>query len=106
MEFLSASTLALNKHINLNMKWYMYIARCADDSLYAGITKDLERRIREHNSNNILGAKSLRHKRPVVLVYYELFSTQSEAAKREKSIKSWTRKYKLKLIEGFILKSF
>lgn len=83
----------------------MYIVRCADDSLYTGITKDLERRIQEHNSNNILGAKSLRHKRPVVLVYYELFATQAEAAKREKSIKRWTRKYKLKLIEGFTLKN-
>ena len=83
------------------MRWYMYIARCVDNSLYTGITKDLKRRIREHNSDNILGAKSLRHKRPVALVYYELFATQSEAAKRERSIKHWTRKYKLKLIEGF-----
>lgn len=88
------------------MRWYVYIVRCADDSLYTGITKDLERRIQEHNSNNILGAKSLRGKRPVVLMYYEPFATQAEAAKREKSIKRWTRKYKLKLIEGFTLKSF
>jgi putative endonuclease len=77
----------------------MYIVRCADGSLYTGITKDLKRRIEEHNSNNVLGAKSLRYRRPVVLAYYELFATQSEAAKREKSIKRWTRKYKL--IEGF-----
>jgi len=101
MRFLSASTFELNKHLSLNMQWYMYIVRCADGSLYTGITKDLERRVREHNSNNILGAKSLRNKRPVVLTYYELFATQSEAAKREKSVKSWTREYKLKLIEGF-----
>jgi putative endonuclease len=87
------------------MSWYMYIARCADDSLYTGITKDLKRRILEHNSDNRLGAKSLRCKRPVSLVYYEPFADQSEAAKRETAIKKWTRKYKLKLIEGFTLKN-
>jgi predicted GIY-YIG superfamily endonuclease len=48
-----------------------------------------------------LGAKSLRNKRPVVFGYYEVFTSQSEAAKREKSVKRWTRKYKLKLIENF-----
>ena len=79
----------------------MYIARCADDSLYTGITKDLKRRIYEHNSDDRLGAKSLRYRRPVSLAYYELFATQGEAARREKSVKQWTRKYKLKLIEGF-----
>lgn len=87
------------------MSWYMYIVRCADNSLYTGITTDLERRILEHNSNDRLGAKSLRHKRPVNLAYYEMFTTQIEAAKREASIKRWTRKYKLKLIAGFILKN-
>lgn len=83
------------------MSWYLYLARCKDGSLYAGITKDLRQRIHEHNSDNKLGAKSLRNKRPVVLVYYEVFTSQSEAAKREKSVKRWTRKYKLKLIENF-----
>ena len=83
------------------MKWYVYIARCADDSLYTGITKDIGRRMREHNSDNQLGAKSLRYRRPVSLAYYETLRTQAEAAKRERTIKHWTRKYKLKLIEGF-----
>ncbi|OGM25631.1 hypothetical protein A2627_04280 [Candidatus Woesebacteria bacterium RIFCSPHIGHO2_01_FULL_39_28] len=87
------------------MSWYLYITRCADGSLYTGITKNLVRRIREHNTDNKLGAKSLRYRRPVALAYYESFATQSEAARREKSIKRWTRKYKLKLIEGFILKN-
>ena len=80
------------------MRWYMYIVRCADDSLYTGITKDLERRIQEHNSNNILGAKSLRNKRPVTLAYYETFQNQTDAAKRERAIKKWRREYKVKLV--------
>lgn len=86
------------------MSWYVYIVRCADEALYTGITTDLERRIVEHNSDNKLGAKSLRHRRPVVLVYHEAVGNQAEAAKRERSIKRWTRKYKLKLIENFVLK--
>lgn len=83
------------------MGWYVYVVKCTDDSLYTGITKNIKRRIEEHNSNNRLGAKSLRNKRPVVLVYCENYETQNEAAKRERYIKSWKRKNKLKLIEGF-----
>lgn len=79
----------------------MYIAKCADGSLYTGITKDLVRRIREHNCDNRLGAKSLRYRRPVSLVFSEEYKMQTGAAKRERSIKRWTREYKLKLIEGF-----
>ncbi|MBI4057844.1 GIY-YIG nuclease family protein [Candidatus Microgenomates bacterium] len=85
----------------MGMSWYLYIAKCADGSLYTGITKNLGRRMREHNTDNSLGAKSLRYRRPITLVYYEHFATQSEAAARERSIKRWTRKYKLKLIKGF-----
>ncbi len=87
--------------------WYLYIVRCRDDSLYTGITKDLKRRIFEHNNDNIKGAKALKGKRPVRLVYKEEFDSQSEARKREAAIKNWKRKYKLQLIgkkvDGFTL---
>lgn len=83
------------------MPWYVYIVKCSDGSLYTGITKNLGRRVKEHNSDNQLGAKSLRYRRPVVLVYYQVFVNQVEAAKRERAIKRWRREYKLKLIEGF-----
>ena len=95
VEFLSVNTLLFKQ------MWYLYIVKCADDSLYTGITTSLQRRLLEHNTNNRLGAKSLRGKRPVSLVYYEVFATGAEAAKRERLIKRWTRKYKLKLIEKF-----
>jgi len=89
------------------MKWYVYIVQCKDDSLYTGITTDLERRLFEHNTNNQKGAKSLRGKRPVKLVYSEEYKDQIEARKREVAIKNWKRKYKLKLIDkahvGFTL---
>ncbi len=81
------------------MFWYVYIVQCDDGSLYTGITTDLKRREREHNFNDKLGAKSLRGKRPVKLVYNEKYSNQSEARKREAEIKSWKREYKLKLIK-------
>ncbi|MBI5449559.1 GIY-YIG nuclease family protein [Candidatus Gottesmanbacteria bacterium] len=81
------------------MNWYVYVALCHDGSLYTGMTTDLARREQEHNSSNILGAKSLRSKRPVHIVYHEAYNTQTEARKREAEIKGWKRKYKLKLID-------
>ncbi|MEK9176653.1 MAG: GIY-YIG nuclease family protein [Patescibacteria group bacterium] len=80
------------------MIWHVYIVKCIDDSLYTGITTDISRRVIEHN-NSKLGAKSLKGKRPVTLVYSENYDTQSEARKREAAIKQWKREYKLKLIE-------
>ena len=80
------------------MKWFLYIVKCRDDSLYTGITTDITRRIKEHNLG--IGAKSLRGKLPVELVYSEIYNSQNEARKREEAIKSWKREYKLKLIKG------
>lgn len=81
------------------MQWFVYIAECNDSSLYTGITTNLKRRENEHNSNNKLGSKYLRSKRPIQIVYCEAYNTQSEARKREYSIKNWTKQNKLKLIE-------
>mgnify|MGYP001559157778 CR=1 FL=1 len=86
--------------------WYVYIARCNDGTLYTGITTNTQRREREHNLDNARGAKSLRNKRPVQIVYHERFITRGKATKRERAIKNWGRAYKLKLIEkskGFTL---
>ncbi|MEA3417986.1 MAG: GIY-YIG nuclease family protein [Campylobacterota bacterium] len=70
--------------------YYVYIVRCADDTLYAGIAKELERRIDEHNASD-KGAKYTRARRPVVLVYYEAYSDRSSASKREYEIKKMSR---------------
>jgi len=78
--------------------WYLYIAKCNDNTLYTGITTDVRRRELEHNGNNQRGAKSLRGKRSIKIVYTEKYQTQSETRKREEEIKGWKRKYKLKLI--------
>lgn len=81
-----------------NMKWFLYIVKARDESLYTGITTDITRRISQHNNGK--GAKSLRGKLPVELVYNEEYKTSSEARKREEAIKNWKRKDKLKLIEN------
>jgi len=82
----------------MNQKWFVYIVECSDKSLYTGISVDVTRRISEHNTDNTKGAKSLRSKRPVKLVFIEEFKSQSDALKREYAIKNWKRKYKLQLI--------
>ncbi len=66
--------------------WYTYIVRCNDRTLYTGITKDLDRRIVEHNSTRG-GAKYTRARRPVKLVYHEQAESRSKAAKREYQLK-------------------
>lgn len=74
--------------------------RCADDSLYTGITTDVERRVDEHNGlSKIAGAKCTRARRPVTLVYTEKCSNRSRAGKREWEIKQLSRVQKLILIE-------
>jgi putative endonuclease len=80
--------------------WNVYIVRCADGSLYTGIAKDLERRVTEHNSDNTLGAKYTRARRPVELVYSEHFDSRSDAARRESEIKRMKRHAKNTLITG------
>jgi putative endonuclease len=79
------------------MKWYLYIVKCADGSLYTGITTNIERRIHQHNTKS--GAKSLLGKLPVVLVYNETYNDRVQAGKREREIKTWKRKKKLELIK-------
>ena len=77
--------------------YHLYIAECADKTLYTGITVDLERRIKEHNSS-ALGAKYTRARRPVKLVYFKQYQSRSSAAKAESRLKKLSRAEKLKLI--------
>src|SRR5699024_7436627 len=81
-------------------KHYIYIVRCKDGSLYTGYAKDIEQRIAKHNSGQ--GDKYTKIRRPVELVYQEMFNIKSEALKQEYKIKTFTREKKLKLIsEGY-----
>jgi putative endonuclease len=79
------------------MSYYVYILKCADDSLYTGIATDLEKRVEEHNGVRKGGAKYTRAHRPVRLVYSKKCKTRSEALKREHAIKQMPRTEKMKL---------
>ncbi|GAB4275920.1 MAG: GIY-YIG nuclease family protein [Candidatus Rifleibacteriota bacterium] len=78
--------------------WYAYILRCSDNTLYTGITNDLQHRIEAHNSGT--GAKYTRGRTPVQLVYSEKLSDRSSATIREREIKSLSRDEKLLLIQA------
>jgi len=66
--------------------WYVYIVRCNDNTLYTGITTNLERRLLEHNSGP-KAARYTRSRRPVALVYCEQVASRSSATRRESHIK-------------------
>ena len=68
------------------MHWLVYMLECSDNSIYTGITNNLENRLKKHQSGD--GAKYLRGRLPIKLIYKELFINRSEATKREISIKS------------------
>lgn len=80
-----------------NTMWYVYILRCADNSFYTGITKDIIRRVKQHNGEES-GAKYTRTRRPVVLVYKYRCRNRTAAMKRELAIKKMTREQKRALI--------
>jgi len=80
--------------------WYVYILRCADDSLYTGISTDVVRRLQEHNHNDRLAAAYTRPRRPLELVYMETLPSRSMATKRENEIKQLTRVQKKALIKN------
>lgn len=79
--------------------WYVYILKCGDDTLYTGITTDLDRRVYEHN-NSAKAAKYTRIRRPLELIYFESCENKSSASKREHKIKHLSRAEKLFLISS------
>ena len=82
----------------MEVNWYLYILRCGDDSLYTGITTDVEKRLEVHRSGK--GAKYTRGRGPLELVYRETCGDHSQALKREWQIKALTRPEKERLIHG------
>ena len=80
------------------MAWYIYILRCGDDTLYTGITDDVEKRLAAHRAGK--GAKYTRGRGPLELVYTEEVPDKSTALKREAAIKKMSRKEKLEMVEN------
>jgi len=80
--------------------WYVYLIRTASGSLYTGITTDVERRFAEHQLERGKGAKSLRGKGPLELVFSAAFGNRSEASKIEHRIKQLKKSRKESLVRG------
>lgn len=80
------------------MSYFVYILECSDGSLYTGITKDVIKRLDEHNTKET-GAKYTKARRPVKLLYKEPSDNRSTASRREYAIKKLTRLKKLQLIQ-------
>jgi len=89
--------------MNGSTDWFVYILECADGSLYTGIARDLDARIKTHNDGT--GAKYTRGRLPVTLIYSEATDNRSSALQREYEIKQLTRKSKLILSSTQLTKS-
>jgi putative endonuclease len=79
------------------VEWFVYLLRCADDTLYCGVCTDLERRVQEHNSSP-RGARYTRARRPVSLVWQQEAESRSAACREEARIKRLPRGAKEQLI--------
>lgn len=78
--------------------WFVFILRCADDSLYTGITTDLNRRYEQHNAGT--ASRYTRSRLPVTMVYHESQANRSMPLKRELEIKAMSRTAKESLIKS------
>ena len=80
------------------MNWCTYILRCADETLYYGIARDLRRRLCEHRDGQV---RSTKPRRPVHLVWYEESDTAAQARRRERSFKNGrTRRKAIELLKA------
>ena len=86
------------KKPGMNDKWYLYIARCRDGSLYVGITKNILRRIKEHNTTN--KCRYTRFRKPITLIYREFCGSYTAARQRELKVKKFSHSKKLALVKG------
>ena len=82
----------------MSATWHVYILQCADRTLYTGIARDLQKRLRQHNGEAVGGPRYTRGRRPVRLVWSDVAPDRSTALKREASIKKLSRPEKLRLI--------
>ena len=78
---------------------YVYIVRCSDNSYYTGVTNDPDWRVQEHNEGRDIKAYTYK-RRPVELVFHEMFQDPDQAIEFEKQLKGWSRKKKEALIRG------
>jgi predicted GIY-YIG superfamily endonuclease len=79
-------------------RWFVYILRCRDGSLYTGISTDVDQRVATHNAGR--GARYTRPRLPVSVVHLERKRSRSTALRREAAIKALSRAEKLNMLNG------
>ena len=79
-------------------QWFLYMIECADGRVYTGITTDVERRFAEHSAGGVKGAKALRGKGPLKLVFKQPMDDRSAASIAESAVKKLSKQQKLLLI--------
>jgi putative endonuclease len=82
--------------------WFLYMIRCADNSLYTGIAIDLDRRFAEHQAQGKKSAKYLRGKGPLELVFTTPVGTKSEASRLEVRVKQCSKRVKERIVGGLV----
>ena len=80
------------------MPYYVYVIMCEDGSFYTGYTKNLDSRLTLHFNGR--GARYTRMHKPEKLAYTEVFSSRAEAMKRERNVKTLSRKQKMELVDS------
>lgn len=82
--------------------WYLYMVRCADGSVYTGISTDVERRWKEHQRGGTRAARYLRTRRPVDLIFSAMIGDKGSALRAEYAIKQLDKQQKESLAKGAI----
>ena len=95
------SRQAHRRHVIVVVIAFVYILRCSDGSLYIGATTDLEWRVARHNEGRASAFTAMR--RPVRLVFYEMFPNIAQAVARERQLKGWTKAKKEALVAGDLI---
>ena len=80
--------------------WHVYLIRTKMGHLYTGVTKDVQRRFKEHQKEGGKGAKYLKGKKPLKLVFHKKIGSRSQALKTEAQIKKWPKKKKEALVNN------
>ncbi len=92
--------MAENQEIQTDQAWSVYLLRCADNTLYCGITTNLQKRLRQHNGELVGGAKYTKIRQPCELVYAEYAENRSHATQKEYAIKQLSKAAKEYLIKS------
>jgi len=77
--------------------WFVYILLCSDKSFYTGVSNNPQKRFLDHKNGK--GGRYTRSHKPIKMIFQESYSNKTDALKRERQIKGWSRSKKIKILE-------